>query len=48
MHLPSSSPGGRPGVLVMLDDGLLQWTVVGTEADTVGTRVDEGGLLGEH
>jgi pyruvate kinase len=38
----------RAGDRVLLDDGLLRLTVTGIEGDTVVTRVEEGGLLGEH
>jgi pyruvate kinase len=38
----------RAGNEMLLDDGLLRLTVTGVEGDTVVTRVDEGGLLGEH
>jgi pyruvate kinase len=38
----------RPGDHMLLDDGLLRLTVTALEGDTVVTRVDEGGLLGEH
>jgi pyruvate kinase len=33
---------------MLLDDGLLRLTVTGIERDTVVTRADEGGLLGEY
>ena len=33
---------------ILLDDGLLRLTVTAIEGDTVVTRVDEGGSLGEH
>jgi pyruvate kinase len=33
---------------MLLDDGLLRLTVTGIEGDTVITRVDEGGPLGEY
>ena len=33
---------------ILLDDGLLRLTVTAIEGDTVVTRVDEGGPLGEH
>jgi pyruvate kinase len=36
------------GDRVLLDDGLLRITVTGIEGDTVVTRVEEGGPLGEH
>jgi pyruvate kinase len=38
----------RAGDHMLLDDGLLRLTVTGIESDTVITRVDEGGLLGEY
>ena len=33
---------------ILLDDGLLRLTVTAIEGDTVVTRVDKGGPLGEH
>jgi pyruvate kinase len=38
----------RPRDRVLLADGLIRLTVVATEGDTVVTRVEEGGPLGEH
>jgi len=38
----------RAGDQMLLDDGLLRLTVTGVEGDTVVTRVEEGGPLGEH
>jgi pyruvate kinase len=38
----------RAGDQMLLDDGLLRLTVTAVEGDTVVTRVDEGGPLGEH
>ena len=38
----------RAGDEMLLDDGLLRLTVTGVEGETLVTRVEEGGLLGEH
>jgi pyruvate kinase len=38
----------KPGDRLLLDDGRIRLTVLGTSADCVTTRVEEGGPLGEH
>ena len=38
----------RAGDQMLLDDGLLRLTVIEVEGETVVTRVDDGGPLGEH
>jgi pyruvate kinase len=38
----------RPGDRVLLDDGRIRLTVVSSNHTSVTTRVEEGGLLGEH
>ncbi len=38
----------QPGDRVLLDDGRIRLTVVGSTAGEVTTRVEEGGPLGEH
>ncbi len=38
----------RPGDRVLLDDGRIRLTVLGTQDGEVRTRVEEGGPLGEH
>ena len=38
----------RPGDRVLLDDGRIRLAVLGTRVDSVTTRVEEGGPLGEH
>jgi pyruvate kinase len=38
----------KPGDRVLLDDGRIRLRVLRTTSDRVATRVEEGGLLGEH
>jgi pyruvate kinase len=38
----------RPGNTLLLDDGHIRLTVVGTAGGEIQTRVEEGGPLGEH
>jgi pyruvate kinase len=38
----------KPGDRLLLDDGRIRLTALSCTADTVSTRIDEGGPLGEH